>query len=35
VLPYYQNQSKVAKIHGVGKIEDIFDDICEVIDESY
>lgn len=35
VLPYYQNQSKVATIQGVGRIDDIFDEICEVIDVKY
>lgn len=35
VLPYYHEQNKVSKINGVGKIEDIFDEICEAIDENY
>lgn len=35
VLPYYQEQDKVAKVNGVGRIDDIFDEICEVIDEEF
>ncbi len=32
VLPYYQNQGKVASVNGIGDIEVIFDSICEQID---
>lgn len=31
VLPYYQAQNKVAKVFGIGKIEDIFDELCSHI----
>jgi len=32
VAEYYQQQNKLRKIHGVGGIEKIFDDICQEID---
>lgn len=32
VAEYYQQQDKLRKIHGVGGIEKIFDDICQEID---
>lgn len=35
VLPYYLDQDKVVTINGVGEIEEIFDNICEVIDEEF
>jgi adenylate kinase len=34
VLPYYQNQEKVIKINGIGKIDDIFENISNAIDTS-
>jgi adenylate kinase len=35
VLPYYQNQNKVVKINGIGKIEDIFNEISTAIDTTF
>ncbi len=32
VLPYYEAQGKVAKVNGIGAIEEIFDNICTAID---
>lgn len=32
VLPYYEEQNKVAKVNGIGEIEDIFGGICKEID---
>lgn len=32
VLPYYENQGKVIKVNGIGKIDDIFQKITEGID---
>lgn len=32
VLPYYENQNLVAKINGIGDIEEIFTAICTVLD---
>lgn len=34
VLPYYQSQEKVVKINGIGKIDNIFENISNAIDES-
>jgi adenylate kinase len=34
VLPYYQTQNKVDKVNGIGKIEDIFEEISKSIDNS-
>lgn len=34
VLPYYQAQNKVDKVNGIGKIDDIFNDISKSIDKS-
>lgn len=31
VLPYYDAQNKVAKVNGLGKIEDIFNELCSHI----
>lgn len=31
VLPYYEAQNKVAKVNGLGKIEDIFTELCSHI----
>ena len=32
VLPYYEAQSKVSKVNGIGDIEEIFTNICSAID---
>lgn len=32
VLPYYEKQGRLARVNGVGKIDDIFASICAVID---
>jgi len=32
VLPYYDEQKKLTKINGIGEIEIIFNQLCEVID---
>lgn len=32
VLPYYEGQNKLSKVNGIGKIDDIFADLCAVID---
>ena len=34
VLPYYQEQGKVVKVNGIGKIDEIFDNISSAIDQS-
>ena len=34
VLPYYEQQGKLKIVKGVGEIENIFSDICEVIDQA-
>ncbi len=33
VIPFYENQGKVAKVNGIGAIETIFSDICTEIDK--
>jgi adenylate kinase len=33
VLPYYQQQNKLSKVNGIGKIEDIFADLCAQVDK--
>jgi len=33
VLPYYEGQAKLSKVNGIGKIEDIFADLCAVVDQ--
>ena len=33
VLPYYEEQKKLTKINGIGNIEDIFNELCAVIDK--
>jgi adenylate kinase len=33
VLPYYEAQHKLSKVNGIGKIDDIFAELCEVIDK--
>ena len=32
VIPYYEAQGKVSKVNGIGDIEEIFNNICTVID---
>jgi adenylate kinase len=34
VLPYYQDQDKVTKVNGIGKIDDIFEQISVAIDST-
>jgi len=33
VLPYYNAQHKLSKVNGVGQIDDIFAELCEVVDK--
>ncbi|WP_256007269.1 MULTISPECIES: adenylate kinase [Pedobacter] len=33
VLPYYESQAKLAKVNGIGQIEDIFSALCTVVDQ--
>lgn len=33
VLPYYEAQQKLSKVNGIGKIEDIFANLCAVVDK--
>ena len=33
VLPYYEGQGKLSKVNGVGKIDEIFANLCAVIDK--
>lgn len=33
VLPYYQEQNKLSKVNGIGKIEDIFAELCAQVDK--
>ena len=33
VLPYYEAQQKLSKVNGIGKIDDIFADLCAVVDK--
>ncbi|RZK42860.1 MAG: adenylate kinase [Pedobacter sp.] len=33
VLPYYEAQNKLTKINGIGNIDDIFNELCAVIDK--
>ncbi len=33
VLPYYEAQNKLSKVNGIGKIDDIFANLCAVIDK--
>lgn len=33
VLPYYEAQAKLSKVNGIGEIEVIFDNLCQVIDK--
>ena len=32
VLPYYEAQGKVVKVHGIGEMENIFTEICKAVD---
>ncbi len=33
VLPYYEKQGRLKTVHGIGNIDDIFNDICKSIDK--
>ena len=33
VLPFYENQGRLKTIHGIGNIDDIFNQICSIIDK--
>ena len=33
VLPYYEAQHKLSKVNGIGNIDDIFSDLCAVVDK--
>lgn len=33
VLPYYDTQGKLSKVNGIGKIEDIFTELCAQVDQ--
>ncbi|KIA91721.1 adenylate kinase [Pedobacter kyungheensis] len=33
VLPYYEEQGKLSKVNGIGEIETIYSNLCEVIDQ--
>ncbi len=33
VLPYYEAQNKLSKVNGIGKIDDIFANLCAVVDQ--
>ncbi|MNY35852.1 adenylate kinase [compost metagenome] len=33
VLPYYESQNKLSKVNGIGKIDDIFAELCAVVDQ--
>ncbi|MBS1505413.1 MAG: adenylate kinase [Bacteroidetes bacterium] len=33
VLPYYEKQKRLNTVHGIGEIEEIFGNICKVIDK--
>jgi adenylate kinase len=33
VLPYYEQQGRLSRVNGVGAIEDIFANICEILDK--
>lgn len=33
VLPYYRNQGRLHTVHGIGDIEEIFGNICKVLDK--
>jgi adenylate kinase len=34
VLPYYEKQKRLNTVHGIGAIDDIFNNICKVIDKN-
>ena len=33
VLPYYKAQHKLTKVNGIGKVDDIFVELCKVVDQ--
>jgi adenylate kinase len=33
VLPYYEKQNRLNTVHGIGDVDDIFENICNVIDK--
>ncbi len=33
VLPYYEKQNRLNTVHGIGDIDEIFGNICKVIDK--
>jgi adenylate kinase len=33
VLPYYKNQGRLNTVHGIGDIDEIFSNICKVLDK--
>ena len=33
VLPYYKNQGRLNTVHGIGDIDEIFNNICKVLDK--
>jgi len=33
VLPYYEKQNRLNTVHGIGDIEEIFVNVCKVIDK--
>jgi len=33
VLPYYEAQHKLSKVNGIGNIDDIFAELCKVVDQ--
>ncbi|TDQ08636.1 adenylate kinase [Pedobacter metabolipauper] len=33
VLPYYEAKNKLSKVNGIGKIDDIFAELCAVVDQ--
>ncbi len=33
VLPYYKNQGRLNTVHGIGNIDEIFNNICKVLDK--
>jgi adenylate kinase len=33
VLPFYKEQGRLKSVHGIGDIEEIFNNICDVLDK--
>jgi adenylate kinase len=33
VLPYYETQGRLKTVHGIGEINDIFKNICSILDK--